>query len=169
MSRNERIKGGIPRSWAWRLGGVAEHAMVFFGRLAKRLKYPALASVPVSAAMLSRVDSVSTEQHLDEVAPLFLAGRNPQLPVMDHGVAVGFVTRQAVTHALETSGPDALVTTASAGHVITVAPSDTLGDVLAQLRATPDSVALVVDHGLPVGVLTEELLTAYETTLKNAG
>ena len=49
--------------------------MRWFGRIAKHLKYPALASVPVSAAMLSRVASVSPDQHLDEVAQLFTAGR----------------------------------------------------------------------------------------------
>lgn len=140
--------------------------MVLFGGIAKRLKYPALASVPVSAAMLSRLDSVSTEQHLDEVAQLFIAGRNAQLPVMDHGVAIGVVTRDAVTTALQASGPHALVTAAASRHIVTVAPSDALGDVLAQLRAAPDSVALVVDHGLPVGVLTEDLLVAYAATLK---
>lgn len=136
------------------------------GGIAKRLKYPAPATVPVSAVMLSRVDSVSTEQHLDEVAELFIAGRNVQLPVMDHGVAVGFVTRDAVTSALQTSGPH--VTTVASRHVATVAPSDTLEDVLAQLRATPDSVALVVDQGLPVGVLTEDRVIAYAATLEKA-
>lgn len=135
--------------------------MVLFGGIAKRLKYPALASVPVSAALLSRVDSVTTEQHLDEVAQLFVAGRVAQLPVMDHGVPVGVVTRDAVTCAIQSAGPHALVGTATARQVVTVAPSDALGDVLERLRATPDSVALIVDHGLPVGVLTEDLLVAY--------
>lgn len=138
--------------------------MLLFGGIAKRLKYPALASVPVSAALLSRVDSVSPEQHLDEVAQLFVAGRVAQVPVMDHGVAVGVVTRAAVTSALQSSGPDALVASAASRHVVTVAPSDALGDVLARLRATPDSVALVVDHGLPVGVVTEDALVAYAST-----
>lgn len=142
--------------------------MVLFGGIAKRLKYPVLATVPVSAAMLSRVESISTEQHLDEVAQLFIAGRNAQLPVMDHGVAIGVVTRDAVTTALQAAGPHALVSAAASRHIVTVAPSDGLGDVLAQLRATPDSVALVVDHGLPVGVLTEDFLAAYAATLKSS-
>lgn len=138
--------------------------MVLFGGLAKRLKYPAMATVPVSAVMLSPVASVSTEQHLDEVAQLFVAGRTTQLPVMDHGVAVGVVTRAAVSDVLQTAGPHALVSAAASRHVVTVAPTDTLEEVLAQLRAAPDSVALIVDHGLPVGVLTEDLLVAYAAT-----
>ncbi|MBA3457243.1 MAG: CBS domain-containing protein [Deltaproteobacteria bacterium] len=138
--------------------------MVLFGGIARRLKYPALASVPVSAAMLSRVDSVSPEQHLDEVAQLFIAGRTVQVPVMDHGVAVGVVTRDSVTSALQSSGPDALVASAASRHVVTVAPSDALEEVLARLQATPDSVALVVDHGSPVGVVTADALVAYAAT-----
>ena len=148
---------------------VAERAMNLFSGIAKRLKYPALATIPVSAAMLSRVDSVSTDQHLDEIAQLFIAGRNAQLPVMDHGVAVGVVTRDAVSAALQAAGPHALVTAAASRHVVTVAPSDTLGDVLELLRARPDSVALVVDHGLPVGMVTEALLVAYAATLSKVG
>ena len=74
-------------------------------------------------------------------------------------------TRAAVTDALQAAGPHALVTAAASRHVVTVAPSDALGDVLDQLRASPDSVALVVDHGLPVGVLTEDSLVAYAATL----
>ena len=139
--------------------------MRWLGGIAKRLKYPALASVPVSAAMLSRVDSVSPEQHLDEVARLFTAGQVAQVPVMDHGVAVGMLTRDGVTCALQESGPHALVATAPCRAVVTVAPSDDLGDVLARLRAIPNSIVLVVDHGAPVGVLTEEVLAAYAASL----
>ena len=148
-----------------KLGTIAGSAMHLFAGIAKRLKYPALASVPVSAALLSRVATVSPEQPLDEIAHLFTQGRVAQLPVIDHGVAVGVVTRDGVATALQESGPHALVAAARCGHVVTVAPSDDLGAVLALLRATPNSVALVVDHGLPVGVLTEEVLAAYAASL----
>jgi CBS domain containing-hemolysin-like protein len=40
-------------------------------------------------------------------------------------------------------------------------PADSLDSVLDRLRQHPDSIALVVDHGLPVGVLTAEHLAAY--------
>lgn len=151
--------------WSRKLGSIAEGATRLFAGIARRLKYPALVSVPVSAAMLSRVETVSPEQPLDEVAVLFTRGRVAQLPVIDHGVAVGVVTRDGVATALQEAGPHALVAAAPCRHVVTVAPSDDLGSVLAQLRARPNSVALVVDHGLPVGVLTEEVLAAYAASL----
>jgi predicted transcriptional regulator len=168
MDRNAQLEGGFRRRWSWQLGKLADGAMRMFGALAKRLKYPALATVPVSAAMLSRVETVGAEQHLEDVAQLFIAGRCAQIPVMDHGVAVGVVTRDGVATALRRSGPHALVGAAPCRHVVTVAPSDAIGDVLSQLRAKPDSVALVLDHGSPVGLLTEEVLSAYAETFARA-
>ena len=135
--------------------------MRVFGHIAKRLKYPALASVPVSAAMLQRVDTVDSEEALADVARLFVAGKVSQLPVVDHGNIVGVITRDAVANALEHGGPNASVGEARNGTVIIVSPSDALSEVLAKLRANPDAVALVVDHGSPVGLLTAERLAAY--------
>ena len=46
--------------------------------------------------------------------------------------------------------------------VVTVSPSDSLAEVLDQLyAASPDSIAVVVDRGKPVGVLTVENLVDY--------
>jgi len=136
-----------------------------FGALASWLRDPALAEVPVSAAMLSRVDTVSAHAPLADVARLFVAGRVAELPVVDRGRVVGVVTRDGLAAALARSGPEASVGVAPRQTVITVAPSDSLGDVLARLRARPDAIALVVDHGAPVGVLTEERLAAYLDSL----
>jgi len=111
--------------------------------------------------MLTRVDTVSAQVPLADVARLFVAGRIAELPVVEHGRIVGVVTRDGVATALARSGPDAMVGAAPQQRVITVAPSDALADVLAQLRARPDVIALVVDHGAPVGVLTERRLAAY--------
>lgn len=139
-----------------------------FGRLAQRLEYPALASVPVSAAMLQPVDTVDAEQALADVARLFVAGKVAQLPVVDHGTVIGVLTRDAVAHALEAEGPHASVAQARCGTVIVVAPSAPLAEVLARLRATPDAIAMVVDHGAPVGFLTEERLAAYAASVATA-
>ena len=42
-----------------------------------------------------------------------------------------------------------------------VSPSDPLDLVLDRLRQSPDAVALVVDHGQPVGLVTPEGLASY--------
>jgi CBS domain-containing protein len=136
----------------------ATRALVGIGR---RLDGPALATVPVSAVMLSRVETVSIEQPLDEVAELLVAGHHEQLPVVDNGAPVGVLTRGDVATGLQRSGPHAPVSAAPRHDVVTVTPSDSLADVLDRLRETPDAVALVVDRGAPVGLLTVDRLEAY--------
>ncbi len=154
MNRNNNHPAGLTRRWSWKLGEL-------FASLAKKLKYPALASVPVSAAMLSRVDAVSPEQPLEVAAQLLVGGRHAQLPVIDHGRPIGVITRDDVATALQSSGPNTLVAAACCHNVLSVEPGDSLSDVLEQLRALPDAVAIVLDHGAPVGLLTFEHLAAY--------
>src|SRR5215831_3975887 len=67
------------------LGASQERALV-------HLK-SALHGVPVSAAMLTRVGTVSPEQRLEDAAALMLSGGQSQVPVVDHGQAVGVLTR----------------------------------------------------------------------------
>lgn len=121
----------------------------------------ALTGVPVSAAMLRRVDTISPDQPLEDAAALLLAGGQNQLPVMDRGEPVGVLTRGDVASALAQSGPDAKVSTASHHHVVTVTPGEPLDAVLDRLRQSPDAVALVVDHGAAVGIVTADALAAY--------
>jgi CBS domain-containing protein len=83
------------------------------------------------------------------------------VPVIDHGRALGVVTRDALAHALAESGPSATIAMAEHRSVVTVSPSASATDVLEKLRAHPDAVALVVDHGAPVGLLTAEQLEDY--------
>ncbi|HLL22339.1 MAG TPA: CBS domain-containing protein, partial [Kofleriaceae bacterium] len=92
---------------------------------------------------------------------LFLGGRNHQLAVVEDGHPVGVVTRDDVAVGLEQRGPHAALSEAPHHDVLTVTPSDALADVLEQLRQHPHSVAVVVDHGEPVGLLTFERLVAY--------
>lgn len=121
----------------------------------------AISGVPVSAAMLRRVEAVTPQQPLEDAAALLLRGGLNQLPVMDQGMPVGVITRGDVASALAHAGPTATVADAPQHRVVLVSPADPLDEVLERLRADPDAVALVVDDGLPVGVLTAEALTAY--------
>lgn len=136
-----------------RLGAV-------FAALAKKLQYPALATVPVSAAMLHRVETVSPDQTIADAAQLCVRGTQ-HVPVVEGGVALGVVTKDALAHALAEAGPRATIAMAEQRRVITVSPSASATEVLEHLRAHPDAVALVVDHGAPVGLLTAEQLEAY--------
>jgi CBS domain-containing protein len=129
--------------------------------IARRLGTPALATVPVSAAMLTRLPVVAPDEALADVAQFFVGGRNGEVTVVDGGQPVGVVTRDDVALGLERSGPSARVGEAPKHDVVTVSPSDSLVDVLDELRAAPDRVAVVIDHGEPVGLLTIDRLIAY--------
>ena len=131
-----------------------------FATLARKLQYPALATIPVSAAMLHRVETVSPDQTLADVAQICARGM-ASVPVVEHGRALGVVTRDAIAQALAESGPRATIAMAEQRRVITVPPSASATEVLEQLRAHPDAVALVVDHGAAVGLLTAEDLADY--------
>lgn len=147
--------------WTWRLGR-------FLATVAKKLQYPALATVPVSAAMLSRVSAVTPDQTLEDACQQLVSLRVTQLPVIDHGRALGVVTRDAVAHALEEAGPRGTISMAERREVVQVDPSEPAADVLAKLRLHPDAIALVVDHGAPVGLLTADELASYLSSLDAA-
>jgi len=143
------------------LGQLTARAIRKLSGVARKLGVPVLATVPVSAAMLSRLDTVTPQQHLEDVAALFVGGRNAELPVIEDGTPVAVVTRDDVALGLVQNGPHASIAEAPRHDVFTVAPSDSLVDVLEQLRAWPNAVAVVIDHGTPVGLLTFERLNAY--------
>lgn len=129
--------------------------------LGRRLGCSSLAGVPVSAVMLTRLETVTPGQSLEDVAQLFVGGRISGLPLLDHGTPIGVVTRDDVATGLARMGPHASIAEAPRHEVIVVTPSDLLAEVLEQLRASPEAVAIVVDQGTPVGLLTFDALAAY--------
>jgi predicted transcriptional regulator len=157
MHTNERSNS----RWLRCVGDLANRAISALVSVAHRFGAPTLVGVPVSAAILTRVVAVRPEQTLDEVAQLLVTGRHDLLPVVDRGEPVAVLTRQDVTAGLERMGPHALVNAAPSHHVVTVMSSEPLTHVLERLQEMPDAVAVVVDQGRPVGVLTEKALIAY--------
>jgi CBS domain-containing protein len=147
--------------WSRAAAAVTGGAMRGLARVARRLGAPTLIGVPVSAAILTRVAAVSPQQPLDEVAQLFVAGRHAHLPVVEDGRAVSVITRSDIAAGLAAVGPRAPVAAAPSHAVVAVTPSDSLAHVLERLHELPDAVAVVLDRGAPVGVLTAESLTAY--------
>jgi len=117
--------------------------------------------MPVCAAMLTRIATANVDDRLDHVAGLFLSCGQDSIPVLEHGVPVGVLTRLDVVSGLTAGGPLASVRAAPMRPVITVTPSEPLDRVLARLRAAPGSVAVVLDHGATVGLLTAHALSSY--------
>ncbi len=144
--------------WAHALARGAASALT---SLARRVAGPTLLGVPVSAAILTRVATAHPQQPLDEVAQLFVSSRVTHVPVIDRGRAVSVITRGDVAAGLARVGPHGTVSAAPSHHVVAVTPSDSLAHVLVRLEALPDSIAVVIDHDQPVGVLTAYEVAAY--------
>lgn len=154
-------------SWArrtsCRLGSI-------LAAIAKRLAGP---SIPISAVILARsssTTSVAPTQPIEDVAQILVATSTTQVPVIDHGVAIGVATRRAVGETLELAGPHAPVGLVTLGEVVVVDPGTALDDVLEELAERPGAVALVLDRGAPLGLVTREQLDAYlETRITQGG
>lgn len=167
MERARRIDER--RTLREKLGALISVGISMLSRVARRLGGPALASVPVSAVILDRLETVSVEQPLEDVAQLLVAGRRSQIPIVDGGKPVGVITREDLAAAVQVLGPHAPVAELPRRGVVTVSPADSLEDVLARLRGAPGAVVVVVDHGAPVGMLTFEHLLAYLDRVQAGG
>jgi predicted transcriptional regulator len=154
MDTRSRAKASWLRRTSWKLGSM-------FGAIAKRLGGP---SIPISAVILARstpTAAVTPEQSIEDVAQMLVAGRISEMPVIDHGVALGMITRSAVGETLEHDGPHTPVGLVALSDVVVVNPDAALDDVREQLEDHPGAVALVIDHGAPVGMVTREELDAF--------
>ncbi len=152
-TRTRTQKASWLRRTSWKLGS-------FLGAIAKRLGGP---SIPISALILARSSpaAVTPEQPIEDVAQLFVAGKVTKMPVIDHGVAIGVVTRTAVGETLEHDGPHTPVGLVALSDVVVVAPNDSLDVVRDQLDDHPGAVILVLDRGVLVGLVTREELETY--------
>lgn len=135
------------------LGARQEAAMV-------RLR-TAISDVPVSAAMKRQIEVVTPDQPLEQAARLLVATGQAQLPIMDHGEMVGVLTRGDVTSGIAAAGADGRVAAAPHHDAVTVAPTEPLDHVLDRLASSPDAIAVVVDDGVPVGIVTTEQLAMF--------
>jgi CBS domain-containing protein len=121
----------------------------------------AISDVPVSAAMTRQLEVVTPDQPLEQAARLLVATGQAQLPIMDHGEMVGVLTRGDVTSGFATVGADGRVAAAPHHDAVTVAPTDPLDHVFDRLASAPDAIAVVVDDGAPVGIVTTEQLAMF--------
>jgi len=83
------------------------------------------------------------------------------LPVLDRGAPIGVITLLDVATGLVTGGPLARVREAPMRPALAVSPAQPLDDVLARLRGVPGAIAVVVDHGTTVGLITAHDLATY--------
>ena len=120
-----------------------------------------LAGVPAREVMTRRIDLIDIDESLASAASRMVDGGSSILPVVDHGRMVGAVTRGDLAEAMLDAGPDAPIASAPRHDVVRVMPNQPLDQVLDELQAAPDAIAVVVDGELPVGLVTPEQLAMY--------
>lgn len=120
----------------------------------------AIANIPASAAMRGGVETVHASDSLESAASLAIATGSP-LPIIADGRPVGVLTERDIAEGISAVGPEAPIAAAPHHDAVTVSPTDSLERVLDQLHAEPDAVAIVVDDGVPIGILTTEQLATF--------
>lgn len=118
-----------------------------------------LSGVTVAHAMLERPEVVDASESIERAAERVLAAGHGQLPVGDRGRLVGIVTAADLALALASPRPDRTVASIVHEAIPVVAPGDRLDAVIGLLERS--GVALVVDRGELVGLLTLEQLATY--------
>ena len=121
----------------------------------------AVVDVPVRAAMNRQIDVVTLDEPLGEAARLLVASGQHQLPIVDHGEPVGVLTKTDCAKGIKIAGARAPIAEAPHHDAITVAPHDRLDRVFDRLSRDPGTIAVVVEHGTPIGVVTTEQLATF--------
>lgn len=116
----------------------------------------ALAGIPVAAAMLSRYQTVTSEDSLAHAIDLTLAGSQKDFPVVDAGVLRGVLTQSALLAGLSKSGANTTIATEFAPDVPTVDSHEMLQAALDHLDGVTVSTLPVTHHGTLVGLLTAD-------------
>ena len=120
-----------------------------------------LVDVPVSAAMSRQIDSVTPDESLEDAARLLVSTGQQQLPIVDRGEMVGVLTRADLAEGIAGAGARSPVGQAPRHRAVTVSIDDPLEGVFDQIVHADDAIAVVFDHGAPVGVVTAEQLATF--------
>lgn len=116
--------------------------------------------VPVSAATMTQIASLSPDAHIDEAVQTLLRTSQNEFPVVDDGrKPIGLLGRSDIIRALKTLGPDARVRDAMNTTLPTIDKRRPLEDALALLQnKSAAAVAVIESDGQLLGLITAETL-----------
>lgn len=116
--------------------------------------------VPVSAATMTQIASLSPEAHIDEAVQTLLRTSQNEFPVVDDArKPIGLLGRSDIIRALKTLGPDARVRDAMNTTLPTIDKRRPLEDALALLQnKSAAAVAVIESDGQLLGLVTAETL-----------
>jgi len=116
----------------------------------------AFQGVPVSGAMMTQFGTLSPTEPLARAVDMLLAGPQQDFPVLQEGVLVGVLNRDALVQGLSTYGPDCAVGHAMRTAPPAVAPTASLEETVQQMRESELQSVPVLEGGRLVGLVTLE-------------
>ena len=140
------------------IGATQESSMV--------LMKSALGGIPVSAAMMTKFETVAPGDTLEHVSRLILSGSQQDFPVLDGNQVVGVVTRSGLLKALAQKD-DLPVSQIMHLNVATADAADMLENALQRLQESDCPTLPVLRNQNLVGLLTAENLGEF-LMIKNA-
>ena len=132
----------------------------------------ALHEVTVGSATVRRFWTLPPDAPLSAAVEHVISGTQHDFPVLDASGLVGVLTRADIVRGLSQSGPTSLVGSAMHRTFATARVDETLEQALPRIGSGDPVPAMVIDHGLLVGMLTAEnvaeLLALREATARRA-
>lgn len=119
-----------------------------------------LAGIPVREAMRC-TGAIAADAPLGEAACRLVQTGQHELPIVDHGEPIGVLTRTDVAAGINDVGPQAPIARAPHHVAITVAPQAPLDGVVDRLAHAPNAIAVVVENGAVLGVVTPQQLATF--------
>lgn len=131
-----------------------------------------ISGIPVTHAMQTQFETLSSSDRLDRVVNLILAGSQQDFPVLDDGQFIGVLTREDFIRALSQQGQNTPVASVIRRNVPSVDSHDMVETALERLQESGTKMIPVMHSGRFVGLVTSENITEFlmiRSALKTAG
>jgi Zn-dependent protease/predicted transcriptional regulator len=115
-----------------------------------------LSGLTAADAMVSQYVELDAETPIAQVAELSTAGFQHAFPVRSRGELVGLLSRQDLLRAQRKGAQSLSVGQALHGQLMSVERSTPLVDAVSRMQEQRAQAAVVLDHGVAVGLLTRE-------------
>ncbi|MAT42516.1 MAG: site-2 protease family protein [Anaerolineaceae bacterium] len=117
----------------------------------------AMSGIPIQRAMLTRFQTLNTNQRLSDAAEAIIAGYQQDFPVVDmNGQMVGILTRKNLMHALATEGQTANISSFMDRNFITAESGEMLETVSARLQTCGCNTVPILENNNLIGLVTME-------------
>lgn len=116
----------------------------------------AFQGVPVSGAMMTQFGTLAPTEPLARAVDLLLAGPQQDFPVLQEGIVVGVLNRDALVQGLSSYGPDHPVGEAMRPVSLSVGPAASLEETVQKMREAEVLSVPVLDNGRLIGLVTLE-------------